>query len=78
MKSANQQYRDSGSDLSFKTWLKGEQDKGVLKNNDKMFNLTGDKKVKQVKGMKTNDIIGMVAVGFLAFGLYQISKTDVE
>jgi len=42
VRSANQLYKDSKSELPFKEWLKDEQKKGTLANHEKMFNANGD------------------------------------
>jgi hypothetical protein len=39
MISANQLYKQSKSNLPFKEWLKETQNKGILQNHEKMFNL---------------------------------------
>ena len=39
MISANQLYKQSKSSLTFKEWLLQNQDKGLLDNHDKMYNL---------------------------------------
>ena len=77
--SANQQYKKSGSKLPFKLWLSEEQNAGNLEIKEKMLNLTGtEKKSKPANKMRNLNIIGIVAICFLAFGLYQVSKTEVE
>ena len=37
-KSANQLYKASGSELTFKEWLQAEQKNGALADHEKMFN----------------------------------------
>jgi len=39
MISANKLYRESKSPLSFKDWLKETQQKGILQDHEKMYNL---------------------------------------
>jgi hypothetical protein len=39
MISANQLYRQSKSQLSFKQWLKDTQNKGILQDHEKMYNM---------------------------------------
>lgn len=39
MISANKLYKDSKSPLSFKDWLKETQQKGILQDHEKMYNL---------------------------------------
>ena len=37
--SANQMYKQSKSSLPFKDWLKNTQQRGILDNHEKMYNL---------------------------------------
>jgi len=37
--SANQMYKQSKSSLTFKEWLKDTQNKGILENHEKMYNM---------------------------------------
>ena len=39
MISANKLYKESKSQLSFKDWLKETQQKGILQDHEKMYNL---------------------------------------
>ena len=39
MISANKLYRESKSELSFKQWLKNTQNKGILEDHEKMYNM---------------------------------------
>jgi hypothetical protein len=39
MISANKLYRESKSELSFKQWLKNTQNKGILQDHEKMYNM---------------------------------------
>jgi hypothetical protein len=96
MISANQLYKQSGSDKPFKVWLKENQDKGVLDNHEKMYNANGDEEedneestssttptktptkkaptthqAKQKMGML--NIVGLVGVGLLLYGLTRAS-----
>tara|TARA_R110000868_G_scaffold35822_1_gene127892 strand:- start:150 stop:428 length:279 start_codon:yes stop_codon:yes gene_type:complete len=86
----NQIYKkDKISGISFKDWLQKEKDKGnfiiedetsTKDNEDKFLNLTENKNaVSTTTQMKYNNIIGIVAISILIFGIYQISKrTMVE
>lgn len=86
----NQIYKkDKISGISFKDWLQAEKDKGnfliedetsSLENKDKYLNLTeNENAVTTTTQMKYNNIIGIVAISILIFGIYQISKrTMVE
>ena len=78
-KSANQLYQESKSDLSFKEWLQIEQEEGRLKVS--MANANGDKEVIQTtKKAKVSlgkwNLVGVVAVGLLIYGLMQVSKKE--
>lgn len=89
---ANQLYKESGSSLSFKAWLKENQNKGLLDNHEKMFNLMGvdgdseEEVMKQVqpkpmttKTAKTN--MGMLnIVGIIGLGilLYGLANAKSE
>jgi len=79
MKSANQLYRDSKSELPFKKWLKTQQSQGVLQNHEKMFNANGngDSKMTTQKAKKKSgmlNIIGVVSLGILIYGLTRTSE----
>jgi hypothetical protein len=54
VKSANQLYKESKSEMPFKDWLKSEQSKGVLADHDKMFNANGD--IDETNETKVDDI----------------------
>ena len=80
--SANQLYKNSASELPFKEWLKTQQKVGVLDNHEKMFNANGNgnntkittKKAKQKNGML--NIIGLVSLGLLIYGLTKTSASE--
>jgi hypothetical protein len=78
-KSANQLFKESKSDLSFKEWLQIEQEEGRLQVS--MANADGDKEVIQTtKKAKVSlgkwNVVGVVAVGLLIYGLMQVSKKE--
>ncbi|WP_438964732.1 hypothetical protein [Winogradskyella sp.] len=89
---ANQLYKESGSSLPFKEWLKQNQNKGLLDNHEKMFNLMGvdgdteEEVIEQVqpkpittKKAKTN--MGMLKiVGIIGLGilLYGLANAKSE
>lgn len=87
MISANQLYKQSNSQLPFKQWLKETQEKGILQNHEKMYNLIeegGSSKntsstnettqtAKTKLGM--TNIIGFVGLALLIYGL---SRTSAE
>ena len=81
IKSANQQYKESKSQLPFKEWLSIEQDNGRLLSEEEMYNASGvNEEVKssanptRTGGMKMANIVGLVSVGMLAYGIYQETK----
>ncbi len=86
----NQIYKkDKISGISFKDWLQSEKDKGnfliedetsSLENKDEFLNLTeNENAVTTTTLMNYNNIIGIVAISILIFGIYQIGKrTMVE
>ena len=82
MKSANQLYKESNSDMPFKEWLQSQQQIGVLKNHDKMYNANGSasstttttKSAKKKMGML--NIVGLVSLGILLYGLSRASATE--
>lgn len=86
----NQIYKkDKITGISFKDWLQQEKDKGnfliedetsSLENKDEYLNLTeNENAVTTTTLMKYNNIIGIVAISILIFGIYQIGKrTMVE
>ena len=79
-KSANQLFRESKSDLSFKEWLQIEQEEGRLKLT--MSNADGDSEVETttLKQAKVSvgkwNLVGLISVGLLIYGLMQVSKKD--
>lgn len=90
-KSANQLYKASGSELTFKEWLQTEQKNGALADHEKMFNADGDEvdEVVQVKTKKPttkkakqsllkNNLIGIVALGLIIYGLTKYSSQAAE
>jgi len=76
MKSANQRYKYSDSELSFKEWIDNENKSFFSK--DQFVNADGGKNDKVLKSIKTNNIIGLISVGLLAFGLWKISSQNNE
>lgn len=88
MISANQLYKQSNSTLPFKEWLKQTQEKGILQNHEKMYNLieseneviTNNKSTKTTtQDAKTK--LGMVnLLGFvgLALVIYGLTRTSAE
>ena len=92
-KSANQLYKESESHLPFKEWLLNEQKNGALADHEKMFNANGEeieedvidvvkKKKPTTKTAKSNlmrnNIIGILAIGLIIYGLTQYSSQASE
>jgi hypothetical protein len=83
-KSANQLYQESKSDLSFKEWLQIEQEEGRLKVS--MSNADGGSEVIKTTPTTTTkkakvslgkwNIVGLISVGLLIYGLMQVSKKE--
>lgn len=86
MISANQLYKQSKTNLPFKEWLKETQDKGILQNHEKMYNLieseseaesnnTGKKTTSQEAKTKLGmvNILGFVGLAVLIYGLTRSS-----
>ena len=89
-KSANQLYKESKSHLAFKEWLLNEQKNGALADHEKMFNANGEeideadvidvvkKKKPTTKKAKSslmrNNMIGIVAIGLIIYGLNKYSS----
>lgn len=80
IKSANQLYKESKSELPFKEWLRIEQDKGNLLNYEKMYNASGNndetKFLSNTKASTRNmaNVVGLLSLGVLAYGIYQETK----
>jgi len=92
MISANKLYKESKSPLSFKDWLKETQQKGILQDHEKMYNLIesegddSDEEEISVKPSKSTTQtaktkLGMVnLLGFvgLAVLIYGLTRTSAE
>lgn len=89
MISANQLYKQSKSNLAFKEWLKETQQKGILQNHEKMYNLIESESEitpvsEPIKKTTTQDAktkLGMVnLLGFVGLGLliYGLTRTSAE
>ena len=79
IKTANQRYKESKSQLPFKEWLSIEQDKGNLEKHDKMLSASGDTELSENnqskgKGLNTANMVGLVSAGLLAYGIYRHSR----
>jgi len=94
MISANKLYKESKSQLSFKDWLKETQQKGILQDHEKMYNLIESEgedededespSIKPIKKSTTQTAktkLGMVnLLGFvgLAVLIYGLTRTSAE
>ena len=91
MITANQRYKESKSDLPFKEWLKNEQTSGKLADHETMFNANGEVEEfeeefeevmpittikKGKKSMMGINVLGVVGVGMLVYGLSQLSTNN--
>lgn len=84
MISANQLYKQSKSDLTFKEWLKNNQRNGMLENHEKMYNMIDEaerdtNKLTTQQGTKklgTINIIGIIGVVVLIYGLSKVTSAE--
>jgi hypothetical protein len=84
MISANQLYKQSKSNLTFKEWLKNNQRDGMLENHEKMYNMIDEaerdtNKLTTQQGTKklgTINIIGIIGVVVLIYGLSKVTSTE--
>ena len=85
--SANQLYKSSKTNLSFKEWLKNNQKDGVLENHEEMLNADGNKEEatnnkindsKSIFKMNNVNLIGLVGLGLLIYGMSLLNKVNVE
>ena len=84
MISANQMYKQSKSNLTFKEWLKENQSKGVLENHEKMYNLIDEAERENTtmttqqgtKKLGTINLIGIVGVIVLIYGLSKVTSAQ--
>lgn len=81
IKSANQLYKESKSELPFKEWLRIEQDKGNLLNYEKMYNASGNNdginsinNNTKASTMRMTNVVGILSLGMIAYGIYQETK----
>ena len=81
--SANQMYKQSKSNLHFKDWLKTTQNRGILDNHDKMYNLieNGEEEEKPklttqeaTKKFSTISLLGVIGIVLLIYGLSKVSS----
>jgi|688.fasta_scaffold312159_4 hypothetical protein len=81
---ANQAFKKSSTELSFRDWLNEEQLKGNFLNDEHevLFNASGEEvllkeKVSSLKSkVVTNNFLGVIAVGILIYGIYLVTKNS--
>ena len=93
MLTANQLYKQSNSSLSFKEWLKENQQKGLLDDHEKMFNLiegevdedeeekpsvSVPQKATTQKAVTKLSMVNIVGLIGIAVLIYGLSKTSAE
>ena len=84
MISANQMYKQSKSNLTFKEWLRDNQRNGILENHEKMYNMideaereTNTMTTQQgTKKLGTINIIGIIGVVVLIYGLSKVTSAE--
>ena len=84
MISANQMYKQSKSNLTFKEWLKDNQRNGILENHEKMYNMIDEAEretttmtIQQgTKKLGTINIIGIIGVVVLIYGLSKVTSAE--
>ena len=88
LKSADQRYKESGSSLSFKEWIKREKEKGEVIYQEGVTNSIkkelGDRLEKPVMKEKNNKVFGLdkrililstlIVVGAVAYKVYTSKK----
>lgn len=81
--SANQMYKQSKSNLTFKEWLKDSQQKGLLENHEKMYNLIDEAErdttlttQQGTKKLGTINLIGIIGVVVLIYGLSKVTSGE--
>ena len=83
IKSANQQYKESGSEMPFKDWLQTQQQVGKLADHEKMFSADGEteevkKEKPTLKKAKVDlakwNYLAIVSVVSLIYGLIKVSN----
>ncbi len=81
---ANQAFKQSNTNLSFRDWLNEEQLKGnfLKEDHEVLFNASGEEvllkeKVSSLKSkVVTNNFLGVIALGILIYGIYLVTKNS--
>ena len=84
MISANQLYKQSKSNLTFKEWLKNNQRNGMLENHEKMYNMIDEAERETTtmttqqgtKKLGTINIIGIIGIVVLIYGLSKVTSAE--
>ena len=84
MISANQMYKQSKSNLTFKEWLRDNQRNGILENHEKMYNMIDEAERETTtmttqqgtKKLGTINIIGIIGVVVLIYGLSKVTSAE--
>jgi glutathionylspermidine synthase len=84
MISANQLYKQSKSNLTFKEWLRDNQRNGILENHEKMYNMIDEAERETTtmttqqgtKKLGTINIIGIIGVVVLIYGLTKVTSAE--
>ena len=84
MISANQMYKQSKSNKTFKEWLKETQGRGMLENHEKMYNLIDEAERENTtmttqqgtKKLGTINLIGIIGVLVLIYGLSKVTASE--
>jgi Cft2 family RNA processing exonuclease len=82
--SANQMYKQSKSSLTFKEWLKDTQNKGILENHEKMYNMIDEAEKESTsmttqqgtKKLGTINLIGIIGIVVLIYGLSKVTSAE--
>lgn len=76
-------YKQSKSNLTFKEWLKDSQQKGLLENHEKMYNLIDEAErdttlttQQGTKKLGTINLIGIIGVVVLIYGLSKVTSGE--
>ncbi len=77
-------YKQSKSSLTFKEWLKDTQNKGILENHEKMYNMIDEAEKESTtmttqqgtKKLGTINLIGIIGIVVLIYGLSKVTSAE--
>ncbi len=77
-------YKQSKSNLPFKLWLKENQNKGILENHEKMYNMIDEAERESTqmttqqgnKKLGTINLIGIIGICVLIYGLSKVTSAQ--